>query len=234
MSIGLISIILPVHNQADHIGAVVEGYESALGGYPTPYELILVANGNRDNSAPVCRDLAAKHRSVRVVESVPGGWGLAVKLGLAAAKGDQICYTNSARTTAEELLAVLNFAREHPDVAVKAKRTIREGWRRLVGSYIFNLECRILLGIRARDVNGTPKVFPRTFDKLLKLRRDDDLIDAEFLAICRRNNYPVMEIPIQSTKRHGGRSTTSLKSARRMYWGAVQLARQGVAGPEQG
>jgi len=35
----------------------------------------------------------------------------------------------------------------------------------------------------------------------------------------------MLEVPIFSQRRHGGRSTTNLHSAVRMYWGAYQLWR---------
>ena len=63
-------------------------------------------------------------------------------------------------------------------------------------------------------------MFPRTFDKLLELTHADDLIDAEFGAIVARERYPVLEVPIHATQRHGGRSTTSY-SSRGMYIGAL-------------
>jgi hypothetical protein len=76
------------------------------------------------------------------------------------------------------------------------------------------------------DVNGTPKVFPRSFDKLMRLRRDDDLIDAEFNATCAREGYPVVEVPILATERQGGKSTTNYGSAVKMYAGALRLKRE--------
>jgi hypothetical protein len=57
------------------------------------------------------------------------------------------------------------------------------------------------------------------------LTRNDDLIDLEFNAICRDAGYPVIEVPILSTTRRSGRSTTGLKSAYRMYAGALELRR---------
>ena len=56
----------------------------------------------------------------------------------------------------------------------------------------------------------TPKVFPRSLDKLMGLTYDDDMIDAEFNVICRQEEYLMLEVPIFSTKRHGGNSTTNL------------------------
>jgi len=74
-------------------------------------------------------------------------------------------------------------------------------------------------------VNGTPKVFPRSCERLLHLTRDDDLIDAEFGRICRREGYPMLEVPIFSSRRHGGKSTTTARTVLKLYWGAYQLWR---------
>lgn len=226
MSRDLVSIVLPVYNQADHIGRVVEGYTQALSHLTLRYELILVVNGSRDASQRVCAALVKRDRRVRMLVSARGGWGLAVKLGLKAAKGSLLCYTNSSRTTPAELVSLLLAASLQPGHAVKAARQVRGDIARRAGSLLFNLECRLLLGTQSWDVNGTPKVFPRSMGALLRLSREDDLIDAEFNALCRREAYPLFEIPIYSHRRHGGQSTTSLKSAWRMYAGVFGLARQ--------
>jgi glycosyltransferase involved in cell wall biosynthesis len=222
----LASIILPVHNQADHIAPLVQSHRAALAGVAVPSEIVLVPNACRDDTAAICRTLAAADPSVRVVESELGGWGRAVRLGLKEARGDLLCYTNSARTTPDELTRLLRYALADPDVVVKANRKIREHWSRRIGSLIYNMECRTLFDLSNWDVNGTPKVFSRTAcARLMELSRDDDLIDAEFSMICRREGYPMLEVPIFSQRRHGGRSTTNLRSAVKMYWGAIELWR---------
>jgi glycosyltransferase involved in cell wall biosynthesis len=221
----LISIVLPIYDQADHVGSVVQEYEEALARVTTPHELILVVNGCRDSSLDVCRTLAKQYPSVRVIHSELAGWGLAVKLGLEAAKGELLCYTNSARTSSQDLTLLLLYALAFPNAVIKANRKIRESWDRRLGSLLYNLECRALFDLSYWDINGTPKVFPRSFDRLLSLTRDDDLIDAEFNIICRREGYRVLEVPIFSYRRHGGRSVTNYCSAIRMYWGAIQLWR---------
>ncbi len=223
MSAPLISIVLPIYNQADHIASVVQEYEEGLARIPNPHELILVVNGCRDNSLDVCRALAEQYGSVRVLHSEKAGWGLAVRLGLEVAQGDLLCYTNSARTSSQDLTLLLLYAIAFSKAVIKANRKIRENWHRRLGSLLYNLECRALFDLSYWDINGTPKVFPRKFDKLLSLTRDDDLIDAEFNIICRREGYEVLEVPIFSYLRHGGRSMTSYRSAIKMYWGAIQL-----------
>ncbi len=225
MSDRLLSIILPVFNQADHIGTLVEQHQSGLAGLPHRYEMLLVVNGCRDDSLLVCQALSEEHAAIRVVHSEAGGWGLAVKLGLQEARGDVLCYANSARTATRDLILCLLYSVAYPDVVVKANRKIRDSAFRRLGSLLYNLECRALFDLANWDVNGTPKVFPRRFDRLLSLEREDDLIDAEFLLACRGADYPIVEIPILSSERRGGRSTTSIRSAVRMYWHAYRMWR---------
>lgn len=221
----LVSIVLPVYNEADHLAEVVRQYESALSQMPIAHELVLVPNGCRDRSPEVCDELAREFETARVHPSAEAGWGKSVKAGLRVARGDLLCYTNLARTTAEDLTLLVLYATLHPDTVIKANRKIRESLVRRAGSLLYNLECRALFDLSYWDVNGTPKVFPRAFDKLLALSRDDDLIDAEFNVICRREGYPMLEVPIFSSRRHGGKSTTNYRSAFRMYSGAYALWR---------
>jgi dolichol-phosphate mannosyltransferase len=222
----LASIVLPVHNQADHLESLVLRYREALERLPLRYELVLVPNACRDQTGEICHRMADEASDVRVVELDQGGWGRAVRVGLDRASGDLLCYTNSARTSPEMLSLALLYASSNPEVAVKAQRRIRDNWRRQLGSLLYNLECRVLFGLASWDINGTPKVFPRAFEKLLQLRSDDDLIDAEFVVTCRREGYPIIEVPSTITIRHGGSSTTNYRSALDMYRGAYMLRRR--------
>jgi glycosyltransferase involved in cell wall biosynthesis len=221
----VVSIVLPVHNQEDHIAKIVAEYEEALQRLRIDYELVLVTNACRDRSPEICRALAAEDPGVTHCDIKESGWGRAVRQGLSCARGGLLCYTNSARTSPEILTLVLLYALAYPNIVVKANRKIRESLFRRLGSLMYNLECRALFDLPTWDINGTPKVFPRSFARLLELQHDDDLIDAEFSVICRRENYPMIEVPVLSTRRHGGKSTTNYNSAFKMYWGAYKMWR---------
>jgi glycosyltransferase involved in cell wall biosynthesis len=225
VSYHLISIVLPVHNQADHLAGIIRAFESGLERIDPPHELVLVPNGCRDRSPEICCALARFYRAVRMVPADRPGWGLAVKVGLAAARGDLLCFTNSARTSPADLALLLHTACANPNVVIKARRAVRDRSERRIGSFLYGLECRALLGLKTMDVNGTPKIFPRTFDRLLHLTRDDDLLDAEFNAVVTRERYPMIEVPIMSAQRHGGRSTMTYRRAVQLYWGVYQMAR---------
>jgi len=217
------SIILPVYNQVDHIQAIVTEYLVALKDVNFDYEILLVVNNSRDGSIEACQALQDAHEAVRMLNLDAGGWGLAVKAGLREAKGDLLCYTNSARTHPQDLTLLLLYGSINADKVIKANRKIRESTFRRLGSLLYNLECRALFDLPYWDINGTPKVFPRVCRGLLDLQRDDDLIDLEFSVVCKQNDYPMLEVPIFSSLRHGGKSTTNLKSALKMYLNAYLM-----------
>lgn len=224
-----LSIILPVHNEAQYLREIVTSYEAMLERLARTRELLLVTNACTDESVSIVDELGRQNPNIVPIHLGQGGWGRAVRAGLASARGQVVCYTNLARTSAEVLGLLLAYNMAYPGAVVKASRRVRDNWRRRAGSLIYNLECRALFDLAVWDVNGTPKVFPRSFERLLALTRDDDLIDAEFVMRCRREGYPVIDVPVVSTQRHGGRSTTNYGSAVRMYRGAIALRR--AAGP---
>ena len=221
----LISVVLPVHNQAAHIAAIINSYREVLGPLGHPFELVLSVNGRGDDSVEVCRTLARTDPQIVVIADPRAGWGLAVKAGLREARGDLLCYTNCARTSAADLQQLLLKGLERPDAVIKAIRRVRDNWKRRLGSALYNAECRVLLGVKTRDVNATPKVFSRSHAALLGLTSDGDMIDAEFLFTCRREGFPVIEVPIFGNRRQGGSSTTNYRSAVGMYVGAYRLWR---------
>ena len=220
------SYILPVCNQADHITAIVEEYHLALTSAQIDFEFLLVVNGSSDTSLDVCQTLSRKIDRVRVLEIKRAGWGNAVKFGIQEASGDMICYTNTARTDVKDLVLLTTYSIAYPETIVKAERKKRNSSIRRAGSTLYNLELRLLFGLTHWDCNGTPKLFHRKHVKLFELKSDDDLLDAEFMATIRRENYPIIAIPINESPRHGGRSTTDLLSAVRMYSGALTLWRR--------
>lgn len=226
MSFKLISIILPIHNQADHVEGLILDYEEVISRIPVPYEIILVINNSSDRSFEICKSLSQRLSNVRTINSEKGGWGWAVQLGLREARGDVLCYTNSARTRPQELQLFLLYAIANPDNVIKANRKFRDNLFRRLGSLLYNLEVRMLFDVAYWDINGTPKIFPQSFEPLMNLKENGDLIDAEFSVICRREKYSVIEVPVVSIVRRGGKSTTGYYSALKMYWGAFRLWRR--------
>ncbi|HYV17305.1 MAG TPA: glycosyltransferase [Conexibacter sp.] len=218
------SLILPIHNQADHIGGVIGGFLADFAKLERDCELVLVPNGCRDASVEICAEWAARApEAIQMTVLERGGWGAAINAGLALARGEVVGYTNSARTRPETATLMLAYAIAYPNTALKATRRIRESALRRLGSVIYNFECRRLFDLATWDIDGTPKFFPRKFHHLMGLDSDAELYDLEWMRACRYAGYPLVEIPIYPTERLGGRSSTNLRTASRMLLGAYRM-----------
>ena len=218
-----LSVVLPCRNQADHIEGVLRAWPPALEAAGISFEIIAVPNACTDETPGIVARVAQADPRIRVVENPAGGWGKSVRMGLEAAGGSAACFTNSARTDPATLVAVFELYRRKAPCLAKAVRTARGAPVRGIGSWLYNLEARLLFGIRCRDVNGTPKILPVGFVGRFDLAQDGDLLDLEVLVRAARLGVPVVELEVPGFRRHGGVSTTTWGSAWRMYAGALRL-----------
>jgi glycosyltransferase involved in cell wall biosynthesis len=218
-----LSIVLPFYRQAGDVAEIVTRLQAQLFEIDLEHEFLLVPNGPDDGTRQSCARMVALMRNANLVVLERAGWGAAVRAGIASASGDLVCYTNSARTQPGDFQRAVIQALRNPNTIVKAVRLARESRMRRLGSSLFNFECHVLFNVNSSDVNGTPKIFPKSFVGLLNLTRSDDLLDLEFMWACKRFNYPILELPIAEPPRFSGRSTTSYRTALRLYWAAFRM-----------
>lgn len=85
----VISIIVPVYNEASNLPHLYDEIVKHIRELPYVFELLFVDDGSQDRSAEVARKLARHHRGVHVIElSRNFGKEAAVTAGLHHAKGD--------------------------------------------------------------------------------------------------------------------------------------------------
>jgi hypothetical protein len=223
----MISIVLPSEGRERQTVAVARQYAQALSALDVRCELLVTSP--RPGAVEV--DTPVDRVTVRGVSS-SYGWGREIRAGLAAAQGDLLGWTLPERTEPQTLANVVKYALESPRAVIRTNRRSRDTLPRRIGSMLYNGECRSLYNLTTWDVNGTPKVFPRALDKLLRLTRDDELIDLEFTVICRQEGYPVIEMPARECASDGAGSI-SPTTAVRMYWGAWKHRHTLQARPER-
>lgn len=92
----LLSVVLPVYNEADVLPTLVDCVKQALRECGVPFEIVFVNDGSRDASPRVLDELAAADERVRVVHlSRNFGHQAAVQAGLAHARGDAVVLMDS-------------------------------------------------------------------------------------------------------------------------------------------
>lgn len=84
-----ISLVIPVHNEASNLAALIEQLEATLAKTGTDYELIFVDDGSTDNTVDALIDLRDSRPNLRIIEfSRNFGKESALLAGLQAAVGD--------------------------------------------------------------------------------------------------------------------------------------------------
>ncbi len=128
--LGLISVVTPMHDEQDNARALYERVAAALEHYQ--WELVVVDDGSRDDTAKVLSELAAADDRVKVVYlSRNFGHQAALTAGLEHARGDAVAMIDADLQDPPELIVeMIAKWREGADV-VYAVRESREGETRM-------------------------------------------------------------------------------------------------------
>lgn len=117
-----LSIVIPLFNRADLIGACIERLPISSG-----VELIIVDDGSSDGSAEAARAAISKHPAkdqIRVIEQENAGPGAARNKGAASAAGDWLGFLDSDDLWAPETIAdVVRAKKHHPDTIMMFLQT---------------------------------------------------------------------------------------------------------------
>jgi len=201
-----LSLVLPVWNEEEIIGKVVQEIVGVLEGARVDYELLLVENGSVDRSLEVIRELSRQNPRLRVVVR-PKGYGSAVIGGLEEAAKEVVGYMPSdGQIEPRIIIECLKYWENGGYDLVKINRVERESGERRFISVCFNGITRLLFGLKAQDINGSPKFFSRKAVKLLDLQSKQNLIDTELMAKAKRLGWKFVELPTASRPRTGGKS----------------------------
>jgi polyisoprenyl-phosphate glycosyltransferase len=130
LSTSLISVVLPVYNEALVLENLVQQVTNVLQETGYRYEIIFVNDGSRDASPALLDDLAARHDEIKVVHfSRNFGHQAACQAGLAHARGDAVIVMDS--DLQDEPRAILDFIktwRSGYDVVYAIRRERKEAW----------------------------------------------------------------------------------------------------------
>jgi dolichol-phosphate mannosyltransferase len=121
----MLSVVFPVHNEAEGLEELHTQVSEALAGIGLSYELVFVDDGSRDASLDVIKGLAARDRRVRYVSlSRNFGHQAALVTGMSHARGDAVVTMDADLQHPPSLIPeMVRCWREGFDVVYTSKRS---------------------------------------------------------------------------------------------------------------
>jgi 4-amino-4-deoxy-L-arabinose transferase-like glycosyltransferase len=227
-----LSLVLPAYNEEAGIRQAILEACSALAKLTSAYEILVVDDGSRDDTAAIVAELAALHPQVRLLRHDSNrGYGAALRTGFAAARFERVAFTDAdCQFHLADLGRLLPLSDHHP-VVVGWRQGRQDPWRRRFLSRGYNVLTHALLGTRVRDCDCALKVFQREALPQLLPETNTFFVNAEMLTKARQHGLEVAEVGVRHRPRLRGHSKVSLFEAPRIlatllpfWWSRVMFA----------
>jgi glycosyltransferase involved in cell wall biosynthesis len=205
-----LSIVMPAHNEGDHIErCVTEWYESIILKVPDS-ELLVVDDASTDATASTLHALQSRMPQLRVLHTpVNVGHGRAVRMGLENSVGEFVFQTDSDRQHSVEDFWLLWAEREANDFVVGVRAARADGLFRLAISRTMRAVNFLLWGAWIADANCPFKLMRRgPLRRVLDRVPSNAFIPMVMVSIlARRFGFRVREVRIRHFPRTAGQQS---------------------------
>jgi len=199
----MISVVLPVYNEAENILRVPELVEERFASLDD-YEIIVVDDGSVDSSEQLVVSYSRSHPTVRLISYGRNrGKGYALRRGLLEARGASVFFLDSDLDINIDGLNRFVEALGVHDVVIASKwargSKVCMPISRRVQSKVFNFVTRSLTGLDFRDTQvGFKAIRREALEKVRdELRVDGFAFDVELLLLAKVHGLSVAELPIE-------------------------------------
>lgn len=201
-----LSVVIPAYNESKRLPSTLVDIDKYLSGVDYSYEILVVNDGSKDNTAEVVRKMSATIKNLRVVDNpINRGKGAVVHDGMLIAKGTYRLFMDADNSTAiNQFEKMMPLFKEGADVVIGsraiagAKLNPPESIIRQIPGKMGNLLIQALLlpgiwdtqcGFKAFSEEAAEKVF-----QLIKITGWG--FDVEVLALAKKLGYTIKEVPV--------------------------------------
>ncbi|MBT8166101.1 MAG: glycosyltransferase family 2 protein [Acidimicrobiia bacterium] len=219
-----LTIVIPVHNEADFLTHAIERLADALDGLE--FVLYLVENGSTDDTGAEAEALSERFPWLEVLRLPAADYGAALRAGFRQADTDWMVAFDIdyfSRAFVDDVLERSDQA----DIILASKRDPeaddRRGLLRRLGTRVFNLLLRGLFGSEVTDTHGMKAINRKVLDDVMpNVKSTEDLFDTELVLRAERAGYRIAEVPAVVEEIRPARSSY-LKRVPRTLIGLLKL-----------
>ena len=197
-----LSVIIPVYNEADSIGPVVDRIRSVLDGLDLAYEIIAVNDASTDGSQDIL-----KEKKVRLIRHQSNrGYGACLKDGIRAARFERVLITDGDGTYPVEAIPTLLGEADSFDMVVGARtgEKVAIPPHRRIPKWLLKKMADYLSGMKIPDLNSGLRVFTRSAAlQFINILPDGFSFTTTITLAFLSNSYSIRYLPINYHHRRG-------------------------------
>lgn len=203
-----LSIFFPCYNDARTIGALVAAADDEAGRAADDYEIVVVNDGSRDDSAAVLRDLEVRYPRLRVVTHPTNrGYGAALRSGFDCATKDLVFYTDGdGQYDVRELPVLLMLLTDDTHFVNGMKMTRRDPGYRVFAGNLHRFLTRWMFWLPITDVDCDFRLVRRSVLSKLRLTSSSGSICVELVKQAQRAGAQFREVSVHHYARQWGES----------------------------
>ncbi len=228
-----LSIVIPAYNEAERIPATLIDIDRRLAHAPYTYEIVVVNDGSKDNTAEVVDRMKSAIRNLKLIDNAENkGKGGTVRQGMLIAGGAVRLLSDADNATSiDQFDKMIPFFKEGCQVVIGSRRAPGaqldppESIFRQLAARGLNLMVQILLLHGIKDTQCGFKAFTEEAAKNIfqQSRVTGWGFDVEVLALARRMHYRIAEVPVHWVNEAGSHVKMSagfyfLKDVMTIYW----------------
>lgn len=201
-----LTVIIPVYNEAGSIGNVLESWLAVLRGLGVDFSIVALNDGSKDDSLAILRDLAARHREIRVIDKPNSGHGPTILEGYRSAESKWIFQVDSDNEMDSSFFPTLWGKREDYDLLL-GKRVDRQSplVRKLIAA-VSRLTVKIFFGFGVSDVNAPYRLYraEKFRDAFVALPPNTFAPNVILSGYAARSGMRILEMPVPTRPRATG------------------------------
>ena len=204
-----LSVFFPAYNDAPSLPSLLEKTFEVLGRHVEDFEVIVVNDGSRDNTAEVLARLEERYRpKLRLITHPKNrGYGAALRSGFAAASKELVFYTDGdGQYDVGDLPRLLEQMTPEVGLVNGYKMERHDPWHRILIGNIYNRLARLLFRIRIRDIDCDFRLIRRALLEEIRLSSTSGTICVELVRKLELSRYRVVEVGVHHYPRLHGRS----------------------------
>jgi glycosyltransferase involved in cell wall biosynthesis len=203
-----LSVFFPAYNDAPSLPELLRKTFAVLEHHVAEYEVIVVNDGSRDQTAAVLADAGRRYPKLRVLSHPRNlGYGMALRSGLEAARLEYIFYTDGdGQYDVAEIPALLERMAPGVGLVNGYKLERHDPLHRVWIGQVYNFCARLLFRIRIRDIDCDFRLMRRAPVQKMRLRSTSGTICVELVRKFELSGCRVVEVGVHHYPRRHGRS----------------------------